>query len=306
MFVTLWRMITFGFQNFFRNIWLSLITVLIVVLNLFLMSLVSGLNVVGQQTLTAVRQKVDLSVYFIPTTSEQRVDQIRQELLRKPEVQSIRLITRAEHLQELKKSAVDKGLVNAAIDALGDNPLGAGLVITAKTLDGYGAIANALKDPKYQSIIEDTGNNFQTNQTVISRLSLIVNRVQVATLWLTLLFAIIAILMVFNTIRVAIYSQREEIGIMKLVGASDAFVRGPFVITSLLYGLVASILVTAVLIPVLSLTNPFFAQFFAGYDINVLGYVRAHLWTILGLEVAVGCGLSVISSLFAIGRYLRV
>ncbi|MBI5466806.1 MAG: ABC transporter permease [Candidatus Kerfeldbacteria bacterium] len=306
MFVTLWRMITFGFQNFFRNIWLSLITVLIVVLNLFLMSLVSGLNVVGQQTLTAVRQKVDLSVYFIPTTSEQRVDQIRQELLRKPEVQSIRLITRAEHLQELKKSAVDKGLVDAAIDALGDNPLGAGLVITSKTLDGYGAIANTLKDPKYQSIIEDTGNNFQTNQTVISRLSLIVNRVQVATLWLTLLFAVIAILMVFNTIRVAIYSQREEIGIMKLVGASDAFVRGPFVITSLLYGLVASILVTAVLVPILSLTNPFFAQFFAGYDINVLGYVREHLWTILGLEVAVGCGLSVISSLFAIGRYLRV
>lgn len=306
MFVTLWRMITFGFQNFWRNIWLSLITVLIVVLNLFLMSLVFGLNVVGQQTLTAVRQKVNLSVYFTSTTSEQRVDQIRQELLKKPEVQSIRLITRAEHLDQLRRTAADKGLVNAAIEALGDNPLGAGLVITAKTLDGYSVIAKALDNPQYQPIIEDTGNDFQTNQTVISRLSLIVQRVQVATLWLTLLFAIIAALMVFNTIRVAIYSQREEIGIMKLVGASDAFVRGPFIITSLLYGLLASLVVTAALAPILTLTNPFFAQFFAGYDINVLGYVRQNLWTIIGLELAVGCGLSVLSSLFAIGRYLRV
>ncbi len=306
MFVTLWRMIAFGFQNFWRNIWLSLITVLIVVLNLFLMSLVFGLNVVGQQTLTAVRQKVNLSVYFTPTTSEQRVDQIRQELLKKPEVQSIRLITRAEHLEQLKRTTADKGLVNAAIEALGDNPLGAGLVITAKTLDGYSVIAKALANPQYQPIIEDTGNDFQTNQTVISRLSSIVQRVQVGTLWLTLLFATIAVLMVFNTIRVAIYSQREEIGVMKLVGASDAFVRGPFVITSLLYGLVASLVVTGALAPILTLTNPFFAQFFAGYDINVLGYVQQNLWTIVGLELAVGCGLSVLSSLFAIGRYLRV
>ena len=302
--ITLWRMIKFGGQNFGRNVWLSVVTIVIVVLNLFLMSLVSGLNVVGQQTLAAVRQKVNLSVYFTPTTSEQRVNEVRQELLRRPEVQSIRLISRAEHLEDLKKA---KGaIVQNAIDALGDNPLGAGLVISAKTLEGYSAIASAITSAPYQTIIEDTANDFTTNQTVISRLSLIVNRLQVATLWLTGLFALIAVLMVFNTIRVAIYSQREEIGIMKLVGASDTFVRGPFVVTSILYGLIAGLLVTAILLPVLSLVNPKLEIFFAGYDINVLGYVRQNIWTILGLEVAVGCGLSGLSSLFAVGRYLRV
>lgn len=302
--ITLWRMIKFGFQGFGRNIWLSVITILIVVLNLFLMSLVSGLNIVGQQTLAAVRQKVNLSVYFTSTTSEQRVEEVRQDLLKKPEVQAIRLITRAEHLEDLKKAKGD--VIKEAIDALGDNPLGAGLVINAKTLDGYGAIAQAIQADQYKTIIENTGNDFVTNQTVISKLSLMVNRIQVATYWLTGLFAVIAILMVFNTIRVAIYTQREEIGIMKLVGASDAFVRGPFVVTSILYGLLAGLLVTAILVPLLGVINPKLDIFFAGYDINVLGYVREHLWTILGLEMAVGCVLSGLSSLFAIGRYLRV
>ncbi len=302
--ITLWRMFKFGLQHCTRNVWLSLITILILALNLFLMSLVSGLNVVGQQTLVAVRQKVNLSVYFTSTTSDQRVGEVRQELLNRPEVLSIRLITRAEHLDQLQKAKGD--IVKNAIDALGDNPLGAGLVISAKTLDGYGAIAQALKVDQYKTIIEDTGNDFATNQTVISRLSLIVGRLQVATYWLSGLFALIAILMVFNTIRVSIYTQREEIGIMKLVGGSDTFVRGPFVVASIIYGLIAALVVTSVMVPLLGIINPKLQIFFAGYDINVLGYVRQHIWTILGLEVAVGCGLSGLSSLFAIGRYLRI
>lgn len=302
--ITLWRMCKFGIQSFGRNIWLSLVTILIVVLNLFLMSLISGLNVVGQQTLVAVKEKVNLSVYFTPTTTEQRVGEIRQELLRRPEVQTIRLISRAEHLEALKKSR--GSIITDAVDALGSNPLGAGLVITAKSLDGYGAIAQALKQPQYESIIEDTGNDFETNQTVLSRLSLFVSRLQTASIWFTGLFALIAVLMVFNTIRVNIYTQREEIGIMKLVGASDAFVRGPFIITSLLYGLIAGLIAMVILIPVMTLINPKLEIFFAGYDINVLGYFRQHLLVILGLEVGVGCGLAGLSSLFAIGRYLRV
>jgi cell division transport system permease protein len=112
--------------------------------------------------------------------------------------------------------------------------------------------------------------------------------------------------MVFNTIRATIYSHRQEISIMKLVGATDAFVRGPFVVASLLYGFIAATVTTLVLLPILTLTNPFFSQFFAGYDVNILGYFQTHLWKILGLEIAVGCGLSILSSLFAIGRYLRV
>ena len=307
MWLTFQRMIKFGYQNFWRNIWLSVVTVIIVILNLFLMTLVTGLNVVGHQTLVAVRTKVNLSVYFQATVSEQRVEEIRQELLKKPEVASIQLITREQHLAQLRASQrVNPSLVNAAINAIGENPLGAGLVITAKTLDGYPTIATYLKATQYSSIIEDTGNNYDTNQKVIGELSTIVHRIQIASFWLTLLFAAIAVMMVFNTIRVNIYSQREEIGIMKLVGASDAFVRGPFLITSLMYGLLASIITTALLLPLLTLLNPSLASFFGGYDVNVLGYFHSHWLSILGFEVAVGCGLSALSSLLAIGRYLRV
>lgn len=304
--IKLLRMIGFGIQNFWRNIWLSLITVLIVTLNLFLISLVLGLNVIGQQTLTAVQERVNLSVYFTSTTSEERVEEVRQELLERPDVTEVELVTRAERLAQLQRTQGQSELVNAALEALGENPLGAGLIVTATSLDSYNSVARYLQSDRFASIIEDTGNEFDSNQTVINRLSLIVGRIQGATLWLTILFSVIAILMVFNAIRVTIYSHREEIGIMKLVGADDAFVRGPFIVTSLMYGLIASALTMLVLFPVLSVINPSVTRFFGEYDINLVGYITSHFWQILGIEIAIGAGLSAISSLFAIGRYLRV
>lgn len=299
-------MIRFGVQNFWRNIWLSVVTVVILTLNLFLMSLVMGLNVVGDQALTAVREKVNLSVFFVATTSEQQVNTIREELLQKPEVKSIEIITRQQHLEDLKKAYPNSGLVDAAVKLLGDNPLGPGLVITARSFDGYGGIVDALRDSRYETVIEDTGNDFESNRDVINTISRTVNNLRQAAIWLNLFFALIAGLMVFNTIRVNIYTHNEEIGIMKLVGASDTFVRGPFIVTSLLYGLLAAVITTVLFVPVLTIANPFLNSFFAGYDINILGYYYQHVWLILGLEIAVGCGLSALSSLIAIGRYLRV
>lgn len=304
--MTLGRMIKFGVQSFWRNIWLSAVTVIILTLNLFLMSLVIGLNVVGEQALTAVRAKVNLSVFFTPTTSEQQVKTIREDLLQKPEVKSIEIITRQQHLDDLKAAYPNSGLVNAAIELLGDNPLGPGLVISARSFDGYTGIVNALKNERYETVIEDTGNDFESNRDVINTISRTVGNLRQAAIWLNLFFALIAALMVFNTIRVNIYTHSDEIGIMKLVGASDTFVRGPFIVTSIMYGLLSALITTALFVPVLSIANPFLNSFFAGYDINILGYFYGHVWFILGLEVLVGCSLSVLSSLFAIGRYLRV
>lgn len=299
-------MITFGIQNFWRNIWLSLVTVLIVVLNLFLMSVVMSLNVVGQQTLTAVRQKIDLSVYFKAQTTDDQLEQVHQDLLKVPEVATVKVVTRAQHLADFQQKQQNNPLIKSALTELGDNPLGPGLIITATGMDNYGPIVKTLQAEKYKPIVDDIGNDFQTNQNLITKLSGIISRIQFATIWLTILFAFIAVLMVYNTIRVNIYSHREEIGIMKLVGASDAFIRGPFIVASLMYGILASLITTGVFIPILTLTNPFFSNFFAGFDVNVLAYFHQHIFTILGLEVVVGAGLSSLSSVFAIGRYLRV
>ncbi|MBI3573012.1 MAG: FtsX-like permease family protein [Candidatus Kerfeldbacteria bacterium] len=303
---TLWRMIKFGYQNFWRNIWLSLVTVLIVMLNLFLMSVVMGVNVVGQQTLIAVKQKVNLSVFFLPTISEQRVGEIGKELALKPEVASVKVTTRAENLQRLKNDPRYGSLVKSAVAELGENPLGASLEIKAKTLDGYATIAGYLRDKKYADFIDPRNGIVADNLQANNLLATIVHRIELAAAWLIVFFGLIALLMIFNTIRVNIYTQREEIGIMKLVGASDAFVRGPFVVTSIMYGLLASVLTTILLVPLLTFANPYFNQFFAGYSVDVLGYFQGHLLIILGLEVAVGCGLAMLSSLLAIGRYLRV
>ncbi len=300
------RLIQFGYQNFIRNIWLSVVTILILSLNLFLATSIYGLSMLGQQTLIAVKEKITLSVYFKPTTTDDRATTISDDISRRADVQRVDVVTRAQHLADFKKTQSNNKLVTDALDQLGENPLGPGLVITAKHLDDYAAIVKALEDPSYATLIEETGRDYETNQTVITRLSKYLQRVSTVTIYLTGLFALVAFLMIFNTIRVAIYSQREEIGIMKLVGASDAYVRGPFVVTSVIYGVIAAVVSTLIFLPIISASRPFFDQFFAGYNVDVAGYVWSHFWNILGVEILAGSIVAVVSSFGAIGRYLRV
>lgn len=304
--VTLWRMITFGVQNFWRNIWLSLITVLILTLNLFLITLVFGLNVVGEQTLAAAKRNVSLSVYFTAETTEQQADEIRRTLIDRPDITSIRVVTREERLERLQSGSGQADVIEDALDALGENPLGPGLEIKAADLAAYDRIHQYLQEPTIADAIDDPGNEFEENQKAIARLDRIVGQIQRATFWLTLVFGLIAVLMVFNTIRVAIYSHREEIGIMKLVGASDPFVRAPFVVTSLVYGVLAAVITLLLVAPLVSILNPSLRQFFGIYDVNLSSYLQGHTWQLIGLELGLGCGLSALSSMFAIGRYLRV
>jgi len=300
------RIFRYGIQSFWRNIWLSLITILIVALNLFLTTSIFGLNLLGQQTLSAVKEKISLSVYFTPTTTDDRAEVIGTDLRKLKDVKEIRVVTRQQHLEDFKASKQSGDVALQALEELGENPFGPGLVITATSLDAYGDIAKEIAAGPYASAIEETGRDYETNQEVINKLSRYLKGVQTATIWLTLLFAVIAILMVFNAVRVAIYSQREEIGIMKLVGASDAFVRGPFFVTSLLYGIGAAVLTTAIILPIIAVSQPALDQFFVGYDVDVAGTVLSNIWIVFGVEALAGSVLAIISSMAAMGRYLRV
>ena len=305
-FVALARIIKFGFQSFWRNIWLSLVTIVILVLTLFLISLTIFLNIVADSTIESVKERIDVALYFDTVVKEKQVLDVREYLISLDEVKEVTYISKEQALQTFKEEHRDDPAIQETIEALEENPLPSSLVIKAKTLDDYPAILSAIDSSQYSSLIEDQDKDFEDNQLVISRLSQIANRLQQGGYVISGIFISVALLVVYNTIRIMIYTHREEIGIMRLVGATNWFIRGPFVFESIFYALLASAITIAIIYPLFIAIAPYISNFFEGYNINIIDSLRQNFLMLFGIQTLVALFLSMVSSLTAMGRYLRV
>jgi len=306
MFVTLLRAFRFATQSLWRNVWLSLVTIFILVMTLFLVSTLTVTQVVADQTLAAVQDRVDVSLFFTPDVSLPDVVTLQHSLQERNDVSRVDYVSPDDALAKFKERNQGNEKLLATLAALGENPLGPTLVVRAKELSDYPQILQAVNASSVNDKIQDKDEDFATTKTVIERLNSISHNIRQFGLWLSILLGAITLMVVFNTIRVMIYSQREEIGIMKLVGASNTFVRAPFMIEAILYGVIATAVTSAIFFPLLSLIAPTLNQFFAGYDLNVASYFHAHALGLIGIQLAVAVGLSTVSSGVAVGRYLKV
>lgn len=300
-FLRAWK---FALQNFTRNIWLSLVTVLILFLTLLTISVSFSLNIVARQAVGAVKDKVDVSVYFVPDALPEDISLVRERIASLPEVAETSVITREEALKRFQERVSGNTVIEETLSALGENPLGATLVVRADAIEDYPAILAVLDDPSFSKFIED--RDYEESQLVVERLTAATNTIERVGIGVSILFSIIAILVVFNTIRIAMYSYRDEIGIMKLVGATNSFVRAPFILESVIYALLATLLTTLAFVFLLGVSSSFLTGFFAGYDIDLLGFFQNNFASLVVGEFLVALILSVLSSMIAVTRHLRV
>ena len=182
------------------------------------------------------------------------------------------------------------------------NPLEASLNIKAKVIDNYESIASFLESTRFSGMVDTV--NYRQNQKVIEKLSGILSTVRKSGLIAVAVLGFVAVLVSFNTIRLKIYSMREEIGVMRLVGASNWYIRGPFIVEGLMYGLVSSVLTLIIFYPLLIFLSPKISAFLSGIDIAE--YFRINFWQIFLLQTLVGIFLGIISSLIAMRRYLKI
>jgi cell division transport system permease protein len=304
MLVFIYRTIKFALQGFFRNIWLSLVTIIILVLALFSITLVAGVNMVAKQAIVSVQDKVDVSVYFKPTANEPDILNVRYRLEGLATVKSVSYTSQDEALEKFKAAHADNPRIIESLAQLESNPLGATLIIKAKNINDYPQIMTLLDSPDYQALIQD--KNFDDNEKVINRLNSLSDKIQHIGIVVSIIFIIIAILIIFNTIRINIYTHREEIGIMKLVGASNWFIRAPFLVESFLYAGLAVVFCVVIMYPLLGLVAPQLNNFFEGNNVDLVRYFWTNIWKIVGLQFAFAVVLSVFSSGIAIGKYMKV
>lgn len=301
------RIIKAGFVNFWRNGVVSLSAIFVMTAALFVVGVTLLASVFFDSTLTQLRNKVDVNVYFNAQADEADILTFKKSIEALTEVEKTDYISRDQAIENFKSRHENDALMTQALDELVDNPLGAILNIKAKDPSEYQAIAD------YISKAQGSGDqvsqliysvNYARNKEVIDKLSQITNSVERVGFALMVFLMSIAILISFNTIRLAIYISREEIAIMRLVGANNSFVRGPFIIEGMMYGVVASIISTALLYPVTLWLRDATAGFFGGTDL--FEYYLMHLNQIFGILIIVGVVLGSLSSILAVRKYLQV
>lgn len=306
MFTSAVRVTRFALQNFWRDIWLSVVTIVIFVLAITLVSTLSGVKVVADTAIGVLRSKVDVTVAFTPTTPEKTVLELKQKLEALPETSLVTYFTAADNQRIFIETHADDQVINDAVNAVGSNPFGPSLKIQARSLDEYPKISKVLEDQAYQPFIASDEQSLGRNQAGIEQLSSFTRNVNRFSLVLTLVFSVIAILVVVNTVRIAIYTHREEIGIMKLVGATNWFVRAPFLVESVLVGLLAIVLACLLLLTGIGLLAGWFNDLFRGFDVNMAEYFRQNFLAIFWGPLAGSLVISIVSAGIAVGRYVKV
>lgn len=304
MMISFNRIVRFAFQNVLRNAWLSFVTVSILVLTLLSINFFVVLNALLDHSLATVEEKVNVTVHFQQTAQESDVKGLIAALSALPEVASTEVRTKEEALEKFRQTFGDDQHVQESLQELERNPLPSSVVIKAVNIIGYDAILALINNPEYQPIIER--QTFVDRSSFIKSIQSIKTNARAVGTGVTLFFAVIAILIVMNTIRMTIYSRRREVGIMKLVGATNRFIRAPMVIEGILYSIAAVAVTILIVFPLASSLQPYLNHLFMEAPFDLLAYLGDNFMVVFGSELAALVLLNTLSSFIAIGRYLKV
>lgn len=302
-FVTLNRLIKSGTTNFVRNIWLSVAATSIMAITLFIISTIIILYTLTTLSIDNIKDKVGISAYFNNQTTESEIINVKSEIESFPGVKNVEFIPKTVAKEKFIETHRDEPLLLETLNEFKDseNPLPNSFAIKAYELTDYAAITSTLKSGRYTPYFQ----RIRDNSKVIDRLFKITDTIKKLGLFLTAVFIAVTIMVMFNTIRLTIYNRREEVEIMRLVGATNWYIRWPFVIEALLYAILATTVVSLIVLILLSLLSHRVEVFLS---LNNIGGSLLELlfWEILAVNLVVSMGLGFIASLFAMRKYLRI
>lgn len=303
MFLTINRTFKESINSIIRNGWLSIVAISILVMSLFIISVFFVITSTTNEILKEIKNKTNISVYFKSDTDEKIILEAKSELEKFSEIKSVDYVSKDAALENFKKNnASSEPIIMEALKEIGDNPLLAALVIKANNPADYQSIADNVRNMKFGDEVSRV--NYEKNKEIINKLNNIIGVIQKVGISLGILFAAISLLITFNTIRITIYTHKQEIEIMRLVGASNFFIRLPFIFEGIIYGVAGSIISMALLYASLKLVAPY-----AGSIVpmnNVMDFYAHNFWKIFGYQVFLGSFFGIAGGFMAMRKYLKV
>lgn len=301
--LSLYRIIKFSFQDIARNVWLTIVTITILLLALFSINTLSTVRVISDSATEAIKEKINISLYLKAEAPESEILALRDKISASEKVKSVTYISKQSALESFREKYKNNQEVLSALKELGRNPLSPSLTIMPQDLENSSLLINELRVLE-NPIIES--RDFSDNTVILEKINNITKRVNEIGLFIIAIFILTSLLVVYNAIRVAIYTHRQEIEIMRLVGASNMFIYMPYIVSAFVYALISILIIISVFYPFLSLLQPYLEVFFTGYNVNILTYFVDNFLVIFGTQFLVVLLINVLATLFAVRKYARV
>ena len=296
------RIFRYGWLSFSRDGELAIPTVFIIFIALSLITSIFLLKDVSQVLISTLQEKIDISVYFKEGAPEDDILGVKDELSKIPEIKEVKYVSRIEALDEFAKRHQNDQIILESLEEVGGNPFLASLSIKAWEASQYGTVSSFLSHPSFENLIEKV--DYYQRKPVIERIFSLTSIGNKTGIFLSIILIIVAILVTFNTIRLAIYNSREEIKIQRLVGASSWFIRGPFLVQGAISGVMAAVICLLIFGLLSWFLSPKVEFFFS--DLNLFNIFINNLWLLILIQFIAGITLGLISSTIAVRKYLKV
>lgn len=300
------RILSAGLTGFVRNRTVSLSSIFILTITLCLVASLFLFNSVFNYSVDQIKSRVDISIYFKPDAEETDITTVKNTIQKLAEVEQVIYTSREEVLNEFKDKHQNDQVTLDALNELGSNPFGATLSVKAKDTDLYDEIINKINKQNLLGSASSSVDsiNYSDIKTSIDRLTNIVSWLSNIGFILTVIFIVMSVMIVYNTVRLAIFTFRDEISVMKLVGASNFYIRGPFIVESAIYGLIASVITVILAYPATLWISEKTTVFFEGF--NIFTYYKDNLFTLFFILFLCGVAVACTSSALAVRKYLKV
>jgi len=304
------RVIKAGFINFWRNGTVSLASILTYTITIFIIIGVFLGGAVLDAAVDVLKDKVDVIIYLKEDAAEEDILELKKRIEVIPEVKETTYLSREAVLDDFLEFHKEDALILQSVAELGGNPLLAELSIKAHDPSQYISIVNFLSNDSAVSKINNPNDklidsiNFFDNESAINRLIDVTNLVDKMGIAVSILIALISILVAYNTIRLAIYTSKEEISVMRLVGAGNSYIRGPFIVEGIMYGIIAGLFALALFYPITRWVSTSTRNFLD--SINIFDFYISNFPMMVLIALGTGILLGVISSALAIRRYLKI
>ncbi len=303
MFTNLKRIFIFAWKDFVRNKNNNIAAVFVLVIPILLATSLFFIQGISTFLIAEIKDKIDITTYFKEGTSEDDILRVKNELLNlSPEIKSVQYVSSEEALRRFKQRHQKNSDFMKALEEVGGNPFLPALNIKTTDAFQYEKVSNFLEDGPFSSLIEKV--DYSQKRDTIEKVFNVTSNIKKFGVGLAIFLFFIAILVVLNTIKLAIDNSREEITAMKLVGASNGFIRGPFIIQAAICGFLAFLICFIISGLAAYFLSSKLEILVSGF--NLFDYFLKNLFIILLIQIGFGVILGALASFILIRSYLKV
>ncbi len=305
---SIYRILRLGLVNFWRNRWLSIAATLMMTVTLLIISFFAILNLSVNAVSDSIRSRLDLEVFFYDDhISESKILSLAQDLKKQPNITNVHYVSKSEARDNFKNYELDPSIISQITDDF--NPLPRSLKVQVTNPEEIDSVSVFIKQQKYSDIVckemKCMTSNSNDNKATTQKLISVTKFIKKVGYSVGALFILVSVLIILNTIRLTIFTRKDEIEIMKLVGANHTFVRYPFVIEAGLYGVIGTIVSLTLISLSVKFTSPYIGKYLKLVNLDMEHFFRSNLLYIILLELLISLLIAVFCSFVTIRKHLK-